>query len=259
LATKAIFVSKAVQSSVLKKQEFRATSDVIYNGVDTAKFKPSNYRDPSWRERFALPVHSVVFGQVSSLICRKGIDILLYAFQLVSRQHPETRLVLVGEGPERDKYMATARRLGINDKVVWVGQQADPLPYYQHVFDINVLASRNDAFPLSVLEAAACGLPNVAANVDGIPEAIEDGRTGLLFDRENHEMLAAQMSTLSCTPNLRKNLGMAARQVMVEKFSIERFCTAVQDTIVGQVKVFHSKSVKNLDAISVDRSRISNY
>jgi glycosyltransferase involved in cell wall biosynthesis len=233
-ASEVIFVSKAIQKRILGKQEFLGDSQVVYNGVDTVRFEPAKERNPTWRQRLSIPERAVVFGQVSSIISRKGIDVLLRAFQLVQRRYPDSRLVLVGDGPDETEFVKLSEQLGTSKNVVWTGNQTNTLPYYQHVFDVSVLASRSDAFPLSVLEAAACGLPNIGANVDGIPESILDGKTGFLFEREDHEMLAEKMSVLIRDPELRKRLGQAGRQVAMEQFSMGRYCADIQEIILKQ-------------------------
>ena len=235
LASKVIFVSEAIQQSIRAKQHFLAECEVVHNGVDTVRFCPAMVRDQSWRDRFSLSSNAVVFGQVSSLILRKGIDILLRSFQLVQLKHPEARLVLVGDGPERDRFTALAGRLGVANNTIFVGSQPDPLPFYQHIIDVNVLASRSDAFPLSVLEGASCGLPTIAANVDGIPESVFQDRTGFLFSSENVLELAEKMSTLLAEAGLRRRLGDAARTVAVESFSVETYCHSIERIIREQV------------------------
>lgn len=233
LASHVIFVSKSVEKFVRSKHEFRATSEVVLNGVDLTRLHPLASRDLTWRDRFNIPRNATVFGQVSSLIPRKGIDVLLRAFQQVSHR-PEAYLILVGEGSHRDEYARLAGELGITDRVIWAGQ-TDPLPFYQNVFDVNVLASRNDAFPLTLLEAAGCGLPSLAANVDGIPEAIDDGQTGLLFEPGNPYALAEKMIALIDEPQLCKTLGAAARSRALSCFSVERFCDSIQRIVIRHV------------------------
>jgi glycosyltransferase involved in cell wall biosynthesis len=243
LASKVIFVSKAIERAIRGKQTFKAACEVVYNGVDSARFRPAGTRDWRWRERLSIPSDSVVFGQVSSLISRKGIDVLLRAFALLVRRAPQARLLLVGDGPQHADYIELAKHLGIVDKVVFAGYHSDPLPFYQHVFDANVLASRNDAFPLSLLEAAACGLPSIAASVDGIPEAIGDHQTGLLFDSQNHEMLAENMWLLISGPELRRRLGEAARQLAVTRFSMDAYCRSVERIILEQATVANRRKL----------------
>ena len=231
-AAKVIVVSKAVEKAVLGKQRFLGNCEVVYNGVDLNRFQPARERNGNWRKRLGLPAEGVVFGQVSSLIPRKGIDVLLRAFQIVSASSPDSRLVLVGDGPQHSEYSTMVRQLRLSGKVLFTGNQDDPLPYYQQVFDVNVLASRSDAFPLSLLEAAACGLPCIGADVDGIGEAVQDSQTGLLFESGKPELLAEKMLLLVSEPLLRKAYGIAGRQQATERFSMDRYCKSIQRIIL---------------------------
>jgi glycosyltransferase involved in cell wall biosynthesis len=228
---KTIFVSEAIQKSICAKQAFRARCEVVYNGVDIDRFSPVQVRNAAWRERFRISVDAIVFGQISSLISRKGIDVLLDAFQSVCARHANARLLLVGDGPERAKFVAHASRLGITDKVIFAGNHQDPLPFYQHVMDVNILASRSDAFPLSVLEAASSGLPTIGSAVDGIPESVLDNGTGMLFQSENAASLAEKMSTLLLDETLRCTLGLAARQTAIRRFSMHAYRSSIERII----------------------------
>jgi glycosyltransferase involved in cell wall biosynthesis len=236
-ASTVIFVSKAIEKKMCEKQHFRARCELVYNGIDPDRFRPAKERDGLWRERLGFPPDAVVFGQVSSLIRRKGVDVLLRAFQSVNRRYPECRLVLVGDGPQREDYVTLAAQLGVADKVYWAGDQPEPLPFYQHVFDVNVLASRSEAFGLSLLEAAACELPSLGANVEGIPEAIIDRQTGFLFNCEDHEELADKMSALICARDLRKRLGKAGRELVLERFSERAYVERIQRVITETASV----------------------
>jgi glycosyltransferase involved in cell wall biosynthesis len=231
LVAKTIFVSEAIQKSICAKQAFRARCEVVYNGVDIDRFSPVQVRNPAWRKRFRISADTIVFGQVSSLISRKGIDVLLDAFQSVCARHANARLLLVGDGPERARFFAHASRLGIIDKVIFAGNHPDPLPFYQHVMDVNILASRSDAFPLSVLEAASSGLPTIGSAVDGIPESVLDNGTGMLFQSENAASLAEKMSTLLLDESLRRTLGLAARQTAIKRFSIHEYRSSIERII----------------------------
>jgi L-malate glycosyltransferase len=229
--SKVIAVSQAVRKMMLRKQRFSGPCDVVYNGVDIARFCPSNQREAVWRERLGFSEDCVVFGQVSSLISRKGVDILLRAFRMLSIRNPHVRLLLIGDGPQRQSFSALSQDLSISDKVHFLGE-TNPLPYYQHVIDVNVLASRSDAFPLSLLEAAACGLPNIGSAVDGIGEAISDSENGFLFEVGKQEILAQKMSLLAGEPTLRAELGQRARRTAMQRFSSEQYCTSIQQIIL---------------------------
>ena len=234
-ASKVIFASRAIQTSIRGKQSLLAPSDVIYYGVDEESFRPVPERVTWWRDELLIPPDYVVFGQVSSLINRKGIDTVLRAIQIVSREHPKVRVVLVGDGPQHGEYVALVDELALKGIVQFVGFQPNPLPYYQHVFDVNVLASRGEAFGISLVEGAACGLPNLGANADGIPEIVLDHQTGLLFEPGNHQNLAEKMLELARSLSLRRDLGQAARRSVEERFSRARYLRSVERAILERV------------------------
>jgi len=233
-ASRVIAVSKAVQRNLAGKQTFRSAQEVVYNGVDTEHFQPPARTDLSLKHKLGLPVDCIVFGQVSSLIPRKGIDVLLNAFRIASLRNPAIRLVLVGDGPQSGIYVKMAAELEISDKVIFCGNQSDPLPFYQHVFDAHILASRSDAFPLTLLEAASCGLPNLGADVDGIGEAIIDSETGFLFQSERYDVLASKMDLLAQETALRHQLGKAARELTIRRFSVQQYCSSIERIILSE-------------------------
>jgi len=234
-ASKVIFASRAIQTYIRGKQSLVAPSEVIYYGVDEESFRPAPERVARWREELLIPPDYVVFGQVSSLINRKGIDTVLRAIQMVSREYPKVRVVLVGDGPQRGEYVALVEELALKGIVHFVGYQPNPLPYYQHVFDVNVLASREEAFGISLVEGAACGLPNLGANADGIPEIILDHRTGLLFEPGNYRDLAEKMLELARNPSLRRDLGAAARRSVEERFSRAEYLRSAERAILERL------------------------
>ena len=234
-ASKVIFASRAIQTYIRGKQSLVAPSEVIYYGVDEESFRPAPERVARWREELLIPPDYIVFGQVSSLINRKGIDTVLRAIQMVSREYPKVRVVLVGDGPQRGEYVALVEELALKGIVHFVGYQPNPLPYYQHVFDVNVLASREEAFGISLVEGAACGLPNLGANADGIPEIILDHRTGLLFEPGNYRDLAEKMLELARNPSLRRDLGAAARRSVEERFSRAEYLRSAERAILERL------------------------
>lgn len=228
-ASAVICVSRSVASIATSRVRFRQQPVVIYNGVDTDRFKPVPTRNPEWRRRLNIPPDAFVWGQVSSLISRKGIDLLLQA----RAKLPHGYLVFVGEGPERGRFEALAAELGIAACVRFTGQ-ADPAPYYQHVFDVSALPSRNDALPLSLIEAGACGLPSIGASVHGIPEIIEHEINGLLFPAEDVSALTAAMSRLSNDRTLYTSASRTALHLAKTKFSLHRQVATISTLLQRQ-------------------------
>lgn len=242
-ASAVICVSRAVASIATSGVRFRQDPVIVYNGVNTDRFRPTSAWDPEWRRRLNIPPDAFVWGQVSSLISRKGVDLLLQARARLSHGY----VVIVGEGPERAAFEELAGSLGIAANVKFVGL-ADPVPYYQHVFDVSVLPSRNDALPLSLIEASACGLPSIGARVHGIPEIIEDQVSGLLFEAGDVDGLAAAMSRFSSDPAFRSAAGRAALGLARSRFSLER-----QVNEIGNLLKAHAGS-RALDVTSLHAS-----
>src|SRR5688572_13976278 len=139
---------------------------VIPNGIDLSRFPLRTYsRRPT---RVAM---------VACLREEKRIDVLISAVPQILARHPETEFLISGDGVCRDSLVAQARELGILDNVQFLGHRED-VPTVLADADIFVLPSRSEAFPNSVMEAMAAGLPVVASGVGGIPELVDDGRTG---------------------------------------------------------------------------------
>ena len=186
--------------------------DVIPNFVDTVQFHP----DAGRAERSGPPtaVH------VSNFRAIKRVPWLLEAFALATRGR-EARLTLVGDGPDQAATRATAARLGIADRVRFLGER-DALPELLAPADAFVLTSRDESFGLSALEAMSCGTPVVATRVGGVPEVVEDGVTGLLADVDDLDGFAARLAQLLFDRERAVEMGRAARAAAVDRFARER-------------------------------------
>ena len=118
-------------------------------------------------------------------------------------------LLVVGDG-DTTRYRELARRCGAGDRVHFAGTTSEPAPYYAAA-DAFVLPTAYEAFPLVALEAAAAGLPLLAARVSGVEELIDDGRNGWFVERDA-AMIAGRLRTLAADPDLRARMGAAARE-----------------------------------------------
>ena len=147
---------------------------------------------------------------VARFRAQKGHAELLSAFALVCRDIPGARLLLIGDGKLADDLRRRTRELGLVRNVEFRGATEDVWPQLAegHVF---VLASLYEPQGIAVLEAMAAGLPVVATAVGGIPELVEDGRTGVLVESHAPEQMAAALVKLLQTPDLCRRMGEAAR------------------------------------------------
>lgn len=160
---------------------------VLRNGVDLEKFRPLN-RD-AIRERLALK--GAVIASVGSLIQRKGHDIAIEAIA----QLPETTLLITGAGPERARLQSLARRVGVSERVRFLGELAhERLPEIYNAADALILASAREGWPNVLLEAMACGTPAVASDAGGNREVIASRDAGRIASERSAKAFAAALS-----------------------------------------------------------------
>lgn len=207
-------------------------SVVVYNGVDTNQKFISRVRDPRVRAQLGFGEEHVVIGQVGALAPHKRPDFLLEAFAAIANESPVLRLVFVGGGEMQGWLEQRSKLLGIADKVRVLGRVPDVAPYYQHIFDINVLASECEGLGISVIEASACGVPSVVSDSTGLVEVVENGVSGLHFKTESQRDLERNLLRLSHSSELRRQLGVGAAELARKKFSLRTY----REGIVAQVR-----------------------
>lgn len=148
---------------------------------------------------------------VGRLVPAKGFDLLLEAFALVSPQHPTWRLVIAGEGAERDALEAQIAATGLAGQAQLVGQVPELRARLPHA-GVFVLSSRYESFGIAVVEAMAAGLPVVSfACPAGPVTLVRDGIDGVLVPPQDPASLAAALSALMADPDRRRQLGREAR------------------------------------------------
>ena len=207
LSHKTICVSEKTKEQIARWPFIKNKLTVIYNGISRFSLDPS--------ENKLLTV-----GTIAELHKIKGLDILLKAWSKFIRKHP-ARLLIVGEGEERENLENMAHNLGISGSVDFKGFVNDARSFLSH-FDIFVLASRSENLPYAILEAGLAGLPVVATSVGGIPESIESGINGVLVPPEDSEALFSTLILLAEDNALRQRLGINLKASIQENFSFEK-------------------------------------
>jgi 1,2-diacylglycerol 3-alpha-glucosyltransferase len=191
---------------------------VIPNGVNLKPYLGN--QQVIERQKFGIDNEDVVLIYVGRLGPEKNLPFLLRSFAGTSHAYDKVRLVLVGDGPERDNLQDRVKTMGIQKKVVFTGMVPyQSLPGYLHMADAFVTASVTEVHPLSVIEAMAAGLPILGIDSPGVGDTILDGVTGLISS-DDLATFTAQMVRLASQPDLRKEMGQHARQES-EKYSIE--------------------------------------
>jgi sugar transferase (PEP-CTERM/EpsH1 system associated) len=195
---------------------------VIYNGVDTQRFRPRAEERISLRRRFDLPVDRFMVGTVGRTVTIKDHPTLLRAVESIVLKGINAHALLVGSGPELERNRQIAKDSpSLAGRVTFVGS-SDAVPDILNTMDVFALTSISEGMSNTLLEAMATGLPVIATNVGGNPEVIIDGDSGWLFQPRDAEALASKLMVLASDENQRRQLSLAARQRIVERFSVAR-------------------------------------
>lgn len=199
---------------------------VVPNGIDPDRFRPA----PTGPVRAGLaPLAGLREGAplvvcVGRLCRQKGQDVLLRAWEAVLRRVPDARLVLVGDGPDRDRLRAAAP-----DSVLFTGAVADASPWYQAA-DLVVLPSRWEGMALAPLEAMACGRPVVVTDVDGARESLPPSfAAACVVSPDDPRALAGTVGELLLDPVLRASLGDRGRRHVLSLHDVRHTARAVTD------------------------------
>lgn len=194
----------------------RGRVHVIPCGVDTDQFSPPAPGTPADGEPPLLLC-------VARLVPVKHLGLLLETCALLRDRDVKFRCALVGDGPSRPELEARRAALGLEPWVELTGaaEQNEVRRWWQRAA-LGVLTSENEGMPVCLMEAAACGVPVVATAVGGIPELVEHGVTGLLAPPGDARALAAAIEMLLADRNYRRELGGAARQRAVQRYSVTR-------------------------------------
>lgn len=219
-----IFESDHEHRRLLRRGLAKNKTRVIPSGIDTRTF----YREdkkiaPRFRSLIpGIRPETVILGCVARLSEEKAHKDLLAAYAVVRKSYPDTRLVLVGDGPLRENLEARSRALGILPFVHFAGQRSN-VREWLNLFDVFTLASTRESLPRAAREAMACGLPIIATRVGATKEAVVDGENGLLVPPSNVDALARAMLHLLYEPDTRRSMGDRSLCMIEERFSQDRW------------------------------------
>lgn len=216
---------------------------VIAQGVDTRRYAPADDRAES-RRQLGIPGDGPLVAFVGSLIERKGIDVLLAAWERIHAAEPTARLLLVGkdrfpDDPAAERALDTASaRLsaGARERVVRTGLTPDPSAHLRAA-DVFVFPSRREGFGSVIIEAMACALPCVVADLPGITDTIfaeaaglaaevTPGCDGFVVPQAAPAALADRALALIRSPELRRAVGARARARALSEFDLDRIAAA---------------------------------
>ena len=208
---------------IAKHDQMHVLGSGSISGVETAKFKPDALARENIRSQHGIPLNALVLLYVGRMHPEKGVIELVQAFLILSNSHPEIHLMLVG--PDEGVLHKVHNIDGsLHSRIHIVGLTAEP-EKYMAAADIFCLTSYREGFGLSLIEAAATGLPCVASRIYGVSDAVVDGVGGLLVNVKDVKALVGALKTLAEQPLLRMQMGADARSRATKEFS--------QDAVVG--------------------------
>lgn len=212
--------------------------DVIPNGVDLTPYLKKI--EPIDRASLGFNDDDVVLVYTGRLGPEKNLPFLLRSFNGTAESYENVRLLLVGDGPERDNLEDRVRLMGLQSKVHFTGMVPHTdIPRYLVTSDAFVTASVTEVHPFTVIEAMASGLPVLGISSPGVGDSVTDGQTGYIVDEEDLAAFTAKMVRLVTQHDERRNRGEQARR-SVEQFSLDHTVQMVLDryqTVVAQAAV----------------------
>jgi len=214
-----IAISDGVRRVLVEGGIDRRLITVVPSGIDFTPYEEAAESDYLHRE-LGFTQDDFLVGIVAHLADHKGHTYLIRATRLLKEQAPRIKVVIVGDGPLRLDLDRQVRQDGVSDMVFFLGFRED-VPRLLGSLDLFVLSSKLEGMGTSIMDAMASRLPVVATRVGGIPEVVEDGRTGLLVPPQDPESLADAILRLYRDRKLAARLGGKGYDVVHEKFSAQ--------------------------------------
>jgi glycosyltransferase involved in cell wall biosynthesis len=212
-ANRIIAVSRSVAHQIA---EFNPT--IVYSGVPISPEIADNKR--SVRD-------AIVIGTACRLVPLKGVADLLQAAAALRSEFPGLRVEIAGSGPLQGDLELESHRLGLTEHIRFLGWRRDIGPVLRN-WDIFVMPSLDEGLGMAILEAMAEGLPVVGTSVGGIPELIEDGRTGFVVPPADPRALTQRLRCLITEPERRRAQGAAGRERVQSQFSADQMVTQIR-------------------------------
>lgn len=217
---------------------------LVPNGIDTNRFNANSVSRQRIREELGISADATVMGLVAALRPEKNHRLFLEVSKKVRDEVPNSRFVIVGDGPERGNIENWIRELGLGDSVIMTGSRKD-IPELLTAFDVFALTSLMEASPVSILEALATKVPVVSVDVGSINESVVNDQTGFLAPPQDGEVLAARTIQLFKDSGLRVRLGEAGRERVCKIGSLD---SMVQGYVGLIEKIYESKYLKQESA-----------
>ena len=218
-------IEQCVAAGVAPREKYK----VVYSGMDIDAFVNAK-EDQALRAQLGIPPEAPVIGKIARLFPLKGHDVLIKAATKVVRQFPDAIFLIIGNGILREKLENEINKLGLSGNFVFTGLVSpEEVCRYTPLMDVLAHLSLREGLPRSVVQALASAVPVVAYALDGTPEVVLDGETGLIAKTEDADDVADKICALLSQPELRRKMGAAGQALVKERFSWRRMCDVLED------------------------------
>jgi len=214
-----VAVSEAMKDKLVRIGIPGQKITVIYNSIEDNGFYKEP-PDPNLRKKFASNDETLLVGVIGRLSREKGQRIFLEAWAKVCKLIPNTIVLFIGDGPDREILEKICVAKGIQDKVVFLGHQINPHPFYR-ILDLVVMPSLSEGLPNVPLEALSHKKAIIATSVGGTPEIIEDGENGILVKPGDPNALSDAIVALLENSEKRNSMAANGLSCLYPKFSPE--------------------------------------
>jgi N-acetyl-alpha-D-glucosaminyl L-malate synthase BshA len=211
-------VSESLRADTVRALGVAREIQVIANFLDCAEYRRRD--DPGLRARLCPPPCEAVVLHVSNFRPVKRVDVAIDVFRRI-RERRRARFVLLGDGPVRDAVERQVADAGLEEDVLFLGEQHDLVPYLSSA-DLFLLPSAQESFGLAAMEAMACEVPVVASRVGGLPEIIEHGVTGFVCAPDDVDGMARCGLEVLGDTAMRRRMGRAAAELVRTRYCTER-------------------------------------
>lgn len=220
LLTPGLVAISSATREALARYEFMPKSriKVIYNGIRALANDPDEAAD--LRRNLGIEPTDIVVGTVARLDPVKNQALMLQSFARLLKQHPDSWLLIVGDGPERGPLEALSRTLSIEERVLFVGFQNQPARYLT-AMNVFLLSSHTEGTSMTLLEAMCLGIPPVVTDVGGNSEIVTHGKTGLLTPTEDVDRFTHAIDRLLADPELYQNIKKQCLEEFEQRFSVD--------------------------------------
>lgn len=228
LVNQLVTVSEEIKESLAKTAKIPQEKILtIHTGVDIQRFNIKIDKIKK-KEEVGIGGKVIVIGTVGRLDPIKSYDTLLYCAKEVLNEFPDLRFLFVGNGPMRRNLEELTIKLGIREKVTFIGERLD-IPELLNIMDIFVLPSLSEGLSNTILEAMASGLPIIATRVGGNPEMVVDGETGFLVSPKDYQSLSKVIIQLLKNPSLCKKIGLTAQERAKNHFPLSKMIISYEE------------------------------